>query len=494
MADSSLTGSVFHPPRTKPTNCRRNSISAIFSPLPSSTRNILANHQKANKKPLQLPILGRNSGIIIRTNYAPKNDNPPGPIPHVLSSDNSILNILRRLTDPMQFTFLVDSIPFPDKEFNDIYFQQESDFERLAQYVFSVRGSIPQTELDMFFKIVQIQLFRNFPQLPESVFLSDVPARITVSNIKSILTQYHILSYLIIKSPRHLIEPLITQSFVTNVCDLVYTPDPEEQNVLINLLVNIFDTFPQFQTLIKNLLLTKIQQFLNNQAYSFTIKLVLQFFIQYYRFIFSKGSYTPIDEFKNFFVPLYHDPHLNDYECFISSISIQFCQRDPNCSIYMLKNLIHFWPQINSTKQGVFLNHISIIAPLTNPDDLYPLFPSIFSLILQSLKSSNYKVNLACLKIISDQSFNYLFSNQPMILDSELFELVESLQNHWNNDVKIQANETAKVVNELTFQSNRSNNQKDLEKDEENKKSKEITRDDKWEVIKQMALDQYDFL
>ena len=472
-------------------NVKRKSISSIFAPLPSSTRNLLNPKQNNTISPdsspisssgSSLPTLGKQKGITIRSNRIHKQSSAAS-TPY----QGELKEIFARLNQTPQFTYLADGVPIPEISESSLTPSQDSEIEALSSHICKCQGNMPPNEFESLFQVLKSQLFRKFPPVPLRLFQADVPALITLSNWKFVINFYHILSFLIRLSPRPLLQQYFNKSFITELCHLVHSPDPNEQNALNAILIEVFEKFQEYQEIIPELLLIELQGFLDGQSNGSCIRPILNFFVQYYKFQFTQTPVTPINVFKQSFVVLFRNSNLGDFYAPLSLLCTEFYQRDDSLAVYVINTLFHFWPYMNSTKQVMFLHHITLAVPFLTPTELMLLSQMIFHKIGQCLDSDNFKVILGALRMISDQKFLFNFSNQARTLNYELLGPITSLQNHWNEDVKSQAYDAASCLQSLTMKSNTKFLQHDQEKLAEQVNEKKNLRKEKWDLIQNIA-------
>lgn len=106
-------------------------------------------------------------------------------------------------------------------------------------------------------------------------------------------------------------------------------------------------------------------------------------------------------------IPLHGHPRLPSYYAQLCLCIVQFSEKDPHLTPFIIRGLLRLWPQTNTTKEMMFLNEIEDLCHGAPPDALALIIEPLCARLARCITSEHFQVAERAL---------HFFSNEPIIM------------------------------------------------------------------------------
>lgn len=73
---------------------------------------------------------------------------------------------------------------------------------------------------------------------------------------------------------------------------------------------------------------------------------------------------------------------------------VQFLEKDPTLTDYVVRGLLKFWPKTSSPKEVMFLNEMEEILDVLEPAQFQKIMVVLFKQIARCVSSSHFQVSI----------------------------------------------------------------------------------------------------
>ena len=326
---------------------------------------------------------------------------------------------------------------------------------------------------------------REIPQIPLVVIYSDEKVKPQTSENWMFLSIAHkIIQQMIINCDFDEISELLTKEFLVRYIALLEDQVVQEQALVENTVLTIYNSMPTMRITLFNLLLNQIRKYKDN-PYIFpcvasTLRIITQFLKDIPRPF--KPSYVKL--FKEFIFPLISTQMSSEFFPQINRIGDMYYSDNENLTIWAVAYMHKYWPKTDTRKICAFINHIPVIAVHLTTQNTYPCGLLIFQFLAAALKSYNFQVSISALTVIKTTGFISTFGNYLDELIPILLAGINACSKHWNQTVVKTSFEVARIIIAINPQSS---TPEVIVQKEKQQKDYEITTKEKWLVIEKLA-------
>ena len=303
--------------------------------------------------------------------------------------------------------------------------------------------SISLIEKELFFKLIELHIFREEPDVLDKYLFSDDLVVITEPSIPHLSLVFQILELIFISEPTF---EKFNLNFIFKIISRFYTPDLTERNLLISFIIKWLEFNINYNDLIIIRLSSLLHQYLSKEVSPHILYPVLSLFLHF----FSKNLEKYTNYYLNSILPSLGSPHLSLCQPQIQQIIELFINSNQNLVIPSIKAFIYHWPKTRSNKLVFFLHETTFLLTKIKPRDFKDIRIPIFKLYSKAAVSPHYKVAEAAYSIWTKLPL------EPMIMDSAryIFPLIYSsiskgLKTHWNPNVIDILNSTMESMNRI---------------------------------------------
>ncbi|XVE92240.1 hypothetical protein REPUB_Repub01dG0079700 [Reevesia pubescens] len=282
---------------------------------------------------------------------------------------------------------------------------KEKDIKRqtlleLVDYVSSASGKFAETVIQEAVKMVSVNLFRSLtPQPRENKVLEafdmeeEEPLMDPAWPHLQIVYEFLLRFVASPETDAKLAKRYIDHSFVLKLLDLFDSEDPREREYLKTILHRIYGKFmvhrPFIRKAINNIFFHFIFEMEKHNGIAELLE-VLGSIIN--------GFALPLKEEHKLFlvralIPLHKPKCLPMYHQQLSYCITQFVEKDCKLTDTVIRGLLKYWPNTNSSKEVMFLSELEEILEASQPAEFQRCMVPLFRQIAHCLSSSHFQRN-----------------------------------------------------------------------------------------------------
>lgn len=326
-------------------------------------------------------------------------------------------------------------------------------------------NSLDEQTTEALLLLVQRMVLREIPEIPKQYLLGEIYAPLSVSCWDQ-LRVYHKIMLIIVKSlPKEKLMRWIDNEFLRKLAGLFNSPDPEEQNSADTILICLFEQLPQQRNAIFKAILGVVNLYLDRLRPFVVVTPSLRFFVKYFNTIATGWNPQFNATFRNVFVRLFRTDMVKEFYQTLSELCGVFYKYDSEAPECAFKYLLRHWPLTNTSKQEIFLHHMTVVVPHLKIESQGEEVDHLFAIIQASILSPNFRVCEAALKVIGESTFLCLFSESFGRVIPGLCSAVAKVTTHWNPDIEKRAKDVLDVVTSINPENDNGEEMKPQEKD-----------------------------
>ena len=301
--------------------------------------------------------------------------------------------------------------------------------------------------LEMSRKILMLPI----QDVPKKLIYCDKIPKMSLSNWDELKFIHKIVMILIREFTQRQVENscFVTQKFIRALINILNSPDSNEQESVNSMIHSILEKCPSCRKILFHEAILKIQNHLQDEKAYFCVSYCLKILHNCLREapeLFSSENDNENKENNNSdsiqslyekkILPLYSSYFLSEFYPELNAVSSAFYGMYDQLPTISLRYLLSHWPETNTSKQLIYIQHIAVIGPYLSSNMIKNFLKVIVGRISKCLKSVNFKVVSATLQVISNESFIFLFSSYSETLISYLYPSLVGLRGHWSNEVQ----------------------------------------------------------
>ena len=184
----------------------------------------------------------------------------------------------------------------------------------------------------------------------------------------------------------------IDKASIIAMLELFDSEDPRERDYLKTILHRAYGKFMSHRPFIRRSISNTFYRYIYETTHHNGISELLEILGS-----IINGFALPLkEEHKNFLVkallPLHKPPKIDMYHQQLSYCVTQFVEKDPALSELVVRGLLSYWPNTNSSKQVLFLGELEELLELTQPQNFLNVCGPLFTLIAKCVTSPHFQV------------------------------------------------------------------------------------------------------
>ena len=305
---------------------------------------------------------------------------------------------------------------------------------------------------DNLFKMLNLTINRKIPQIPLTVIYSDSKVPMPVPNWMHLSIAYKILQSFITNCDPTAIKEYITNDFILALTGLMESPDPQEQVAVEGIIRHIFDCVPGYRQIIFNAMLKELAKYKENKYLYTCVGPTLKFLLYFLRLQPTPLKLPYFNLFKVVIFPLISTQMACDFFPHLNNIAVFFEEKDKEISMWVLDYMLKTWPKTDTDKECSYIVHLCALAPNIPPERLLEAGKKIFGILRKCLLSNNFKVSVAALNVLQNQTFEFTFAGLSNELVPLILAGVNKCSKHWNQNVVKLAIDVARTLLNINSQ------------------------------------------
>ena len=305
---------------------------------------------------------------------------------------------------------------------------------------------------DNLFKMLQLTIIRKIPPIPLTIIYSDSKVSLPVPNWMHLSIAYKILQSFITNCDPTVIKDYITEDFINSLTSLMESSDPQEQVAVEGIIRHIFDTVPGYRQIIFNAMLKELAKYKENKYLYTCVGPTLKFLLYFLRLQPTPLKLPYFNLFKVVIFPLISTQMACEFFSHLNNISIFFEEKDNEISLWVLDYMIKTWPKTDTDKECSYLAHICALASHLPSNKLHEAGKKIYTILRRCLLSNNFKVSVAALTVLKNQTFEFTFAGLSNELVPLILAGVNKCSKHWNQNVVKLAIDVARMLLNMNSQ------------------------------------------
>ncbi|KAH8591120.1 phosphatase 2A regulatory B subunit-domain-containing protein [Bisporella sp. PMI_857] len=279
----------------------------------------------------------------------------------------------------------------------------------------------------------------------------------------------------------------IDHSFVLQLLELFDSEDPRERDFLKTTLHRIYGKFLNLRSYIR--------RSINNVFFQFTYETErfngIAELLEILGSIIN-GFALPLKEEHKLFltrvlIPMHKAKSLSMYHPQLAYCIVQFLEKDAVLTEEVVLGLLRYWPKVNSTKEVMYLNEVEDIFEVMDPAEFAKVQEPLFHQLAKSVASPHFQVAERALYFWNNEYFcNLVSDNVEIILPIMFAPLYENSKGHWNRTIHGMVYNAMKLFMEINPQLF-DDCSHDYTEHQNNAEAREKARQDKWDVLAEMA-------
>lgn len=305
--------------------------------------------------------------------------------------------------------------------------------------------SLPDSIIDQFFNMIQVNLNRGLPSIPKKYLVyDDEPSLVDIAWTHLSLVYQSLLKYQKI-NPK---DKRFDHNFLNLMFSLLHAPDINERDSVLNFFTCYLETFPDRESNVMEILSNCLIGYRDKVYGPFCVIPSLNIFLT--RFKLKTEIYQPhIDYFYNSILPLHISSHVFSYYDLITQAISFFVSLNSELSIVIFNKVMKTYPEARPSKQILFINLIIFIVERIPPDKFETIAVPLFSFLARTSQSCHYKVVNSSFQIWGNVTI------LPMILDNTkiIYPIVypwfnKTMKEHWSTKTQNAALNTLKSMHD----------------------------------------------
>ncbi|CAG2177584.1 unnamed protein product, partial [Oppiella nova] len=280
----------------------------------------------------------------------------------------------------------------------------------------------------------------------------------------------------------------IEQKFVLQLLDLFDSEDPRERDFLKTTLHRIYGKFLGLRAYIRKQINNIFYRFIYETERHNGVAELLEILGS-----IINGFALPLkDEHKVFLLkvlmPLHKVKSLSVYHPQLAYCVVQFLEKDPSLTENVIISLLKFWPKVHSPKEVMFLNELEEILDVIEPAEFQKVMTQLFRQLTKCVSSPHFQVAERALYYWNNEYIMSLITdNATTILPVMFPALYRNSKSHWNKTIHGLIYNALKLfmeMNQRLFDECVQN----YKQERHSEKSKLKNRDEAWNKIEDLAL------
>lgn len=324
----------------------------------------------------------------------------------------------------------------PKKESNSNELPIQKLYNLLNQNHISSR--FPEKVLLLIIEMIKRNLLLPVPEVPKQYVYCDQIAQLTLQNWPELEYLHKIVFILINEVDNSVFSTFLKSDFIRSLFSILNSPDHKEQSSIESMITLITEKYPETLEKVYNESLSRIVHHIHDDIEGkttyFCVSSCLKFILNYFKQPISNVTSPEIFEFKIF--PLFSSYFLSEFYQNLNVICTMFYGLFDNLSSSSLRYLLSHWPETHTSKQIVYVRHISVIVQDMSSEKLKQFLKPLLKRFEKCLHSSNFKIIAAALQDITNPSFLFQFSSFSEKVISSLYPSLSNLIDYWHPDVR----------------------------------------------------------
>jgi len=229
----------------------------------------------------------------------------------------------------------------------------------------------------------------------------------------------------------------VSQTFILQLLSLFNSEDVREREYLKTILHRIYGKFMSLRSFIRrsitNVFLGAVYQDDKHNGIAELLEILGSII---------NGFALPLKtEHKKFLnnalIPLHKIHTINNFHGQLEYCVSQYIEKDAKMAETVILGLLRIWPEINSTKQVLFLHELEEVLELTQLAEFRAVVNPLFQRIAKCLRSQHFQVAERALVIWNNEYvFTLISQNRAQILPLVFDALRANAEEHWNGTVQ----------------------------------------------------------
>lgn len=356
-----------------------------------------------------------------------------------------------------------------------------SIFDTSSYYTF-----FTPTTIDKLFEMIETNIFRPIPLVPEKyLFFNDEPY-ITEVNWPHLQYVYDILNKFITNSPK---DKHLTPEFMEKITNLLIVPDANERDCIVKFIITYLGIYTKQTEKVITQISYLLVGYIDGVYGPFPVNPAFKIFEKCFEADPTNNFYQKI--FETCVLPIASSKHLMSfYQPFTKIIGIMLKSTE-GLAVSIFTYIIRKFPESKPSKQVIYFKLLNFVVGKMSQTEFESISSRLFKLLAQCAKSSNSKVVEASFLIWSDiKIIPLILDNSGNIFPLIYTEVYRTMKEHWNNYTRTAALNTIKSMHDIdSFYFDEISNGK--EQNMYTKEESEISKlQKKWAMVARAAAQQ----
>ena len=322
---------------------------------------------------------------------------------------------------------------FCDQPLNNSYDIETSSIKKLAQ-VLDHTSELSAPTLKTLYNTLLRSVNHDFPEIAESLFMSDYPLSFGMTDKNMIIAIYNCLNIMLLKFREN-----IPKNFYLSLIHAMHSPCKVESSLAKDTLISLFKVDKENRELIFAKVFDEIEKYKEGLIKYLFIEPALQFFTAILKIIPPPIPARFFATSRTVIFPLIKSPDLNLFFGALCENCEIFYSKDSTTALFYIRYMLKHWPVTNSHKQILLLNQLHQILYTISGSFFPTICHALCQKLFYSVQSKNYKVALTALNIIGDEGFmNIIISTLgyiPKMMSASINVAITS----WYTEVRVKA-------------------------------------------------------
>lgn len=324
---------------------------------------------------------------------------------------------------------------------------QISEFTQSSLATDSFKHISDETALHLYNTIGQI-IFRPHEDMSYLDLYNEDPFIREIDQWKDLKSIYTLLQNMLIDCYPRVSVKWLEEKNAENIFYNLLSQDPREVAIIESLVLYIFKCWSEISVLFIKAATTIIQNFIDGFHTFYGINSVLKFLDLYFRTCQSKWDESMNTMVLTKFLPIFLSNFAYKYYPSLNRILSYAYSKNDNLAVQVMSKMIRCWPITCSSNIVCFIHHFSSIVTLVGPVKIAPYVTTMFTRIIESVKSDNQKVAVSALTISCNVTFIFEFVTKFSPLVRALYAAAEeTAANHWSEEARSAAKQALISIN-----------------------------------------------
>jgi serine/threonine-protein phosphatase 2A regulatory subunit B' len=325
----------------------------------------------------------------------------------------------------------------------------------LVEYILTEKGVLTPTVYKELTDMISVNLFRPLPPRvnPDGVEYDPEEDEPILEAAWPHIQVVYELFLRFLESPEFdstIAKTYITKNFVSQMLELFDSEDPRERDYLKTTLHRIYGKFLSLRSFVrkamKHIFITFVYETEKHNGIAELLEILGSIV---------NGFTLPLkEEHKEFLhkalLPLHKPKSLSLYHPQLSYCVLQYIEKDATLIEPVVKTILRFWPQTNSSKELLFLNEIEELLAVIEPEDFVIIMEPLFRRLAKCMSSLHFQVAEKALTLWTNQYvLGLVAENNDVILPIVFPSLFYNAKRHWNKTIRLIAFNALKLFLDL---------------------------------------------